>query len=137
MPDEKEPEDPSPEYVKGFNEGYILSYYAPEIGGVFGAYAPETERGKGFRAGKESFAPQPKKEPYPNYLKDASDNKKDMKLEKSTERKMAEFREAKDEQGLRRDRYPDWLRETDENTKDMGVERGQERDRSDMEREIE
>lgn len=136
MPDEIEPEGPSLDYVKGFNEGYLLSKHAPEIAYFFDAHAPDSERGQGLRKGKEQYASEMTKEPYPDFLKEVSKNKTDMGLKDSPEKKMADFRESKKDLGLDKNKYPDWMQEKDENKSDMGIDRVQDREKDDIEPEL-
>ena len=125
---DQEPPDPSPDFVKGFNEGYILAQVAPEIGGLFGAYAPETERGKGFRHGKEQVAYEDKSTPNRESLKDHRDNQESMGVKQSVEDKKNTFQQAKQEQNLSKQKFPNWLQDRDDNQADMGVENEPERD---------
>lgn len=45
--------DPSPEYVKGFNEGYTLAKYLPNLAGKIVDALGNDDRSAGFKKGKE------------------------------------------------------------------------------------
>ncbi len=132
--------DPDPDFVKGFNEGYVLAQYAPEIGGVFGAYAPESERGKGFRDGKSQFALEPRKERTHELRKDASDNKRDIREGKEWYRDSVfeEFNDNRFSAGIANaDKHIGWLEDLDESKSDMDIHDREDRERSDVEPDIE
>lgn len=47
--------DPSPEYVKGFNEGYTMAKYMPNVAGQIVSSLGNDERSVGFKNGKEQL----------------------------------------------------------------------------------
>lgn len=52
---EQEPEDPQPDFVKGFNEGYLLARQMPELAEKIAGAATQSERSQGFKSGLEQF----------------------------------------------------------------------------------
>lgn len=60
--DQDEHEKISPDYLKGFNEGYIISEHMPELAGQLEKAVGESERGKGFREGREQLLLEQTKE---------------------------------------------------------------------------
>lgn len=117
----QEPSDPHPDFVKGFNEGYILGLVAPEIGGLFGAYVPDTERGRGFRKGKEQVAYEDKSTPNRESMKDHRVNQLDMGIKETPADKMNTFQQAKIEQNLSKQKHPKWLQDKEQNQADIGI----------------
>ena len=60
----EETETPHPDYVKGFNEGYILSKHMPELADKM----PKDlsgERGQGFMQGRQQFLSEKEKDKLP------------------------------------------------------------------------
>lgn len=66
--------DPHPDYFKGFNEGYLISERAPEIGNLISKYLSDTERGQGFLAGSKQFQSEKMKDKIPDWLKGKDDD---------------------------------------------------------------
>ena len=44
--------DPHPDYIKGFNEGYVLAKEQPDLAAKIAKALGDTERGKGFQGGQ-------------------------------------------------------------------------------------
>jgi len=64
----EETETPDPEYVQGFNEGYLISKHLPDLAGRM----PNDltgERGQGFQQGRLQFLNEKDKERLPAWLK--------------------------------------------------------------------
>lgn len=61
---------PSPEYLKGFNEGYQLAKELPDMADKFSSIKSESERTKGFQDGQKQFVLEKAKEQRPAWLKD-------------------------------------------------------------------
>ncbi|MBS1585521.1 MAG: hypothetical protein JSS82_08225 [Bacteroidetes bacterium] len=77
----------NPEYLSGFNQGYALAQYAPEIGTHIATLLKDTERGNGFLAGREQFQSEKSKERIPEWLREnAPDIYKDHDLDKELEK---------------------------------------------------
>lgn len=71
---------PSPDYVTGFNEGYIISEHFPDIAKGISAAENKSERTSGFKDGRDQYIFEQNKDRYPAWLKrditPANDNKK-------------------------------------------------------------
>lgn len=59
---------PHPDYVKGFNEGYVLTKYSPQLANEIAASMPVSERSSGFKDGKTQVENELAKEKYPKFL---------------------------------------------------------------------
>lgn len=80
-------ETPHPDYLKGFNEGYLLAKHLPEVVEKVSPGLPSSLRSDGFNAGREQFAFETKEKLYPTWLsKDRlSDLNKDQNATKEKE----------------------------------------------------
>lgn len=67
--EEIEMQMPDPDYLQGFNEGYLITKHLPELSGKLPASLPESERSKGFVDGKQQFLSEKEKDHYPAWLK--------------------------------------------------------------------
>ena len=65
----EETETPHPDYLKGFNEGYMISKHLPDLAGKLPSALGENERGKGFLDGKQQFLAEKNKDRTPSWLK--------------------------------------------------------------------
>jgi hypothetical protein len=69
----EETETPSPAYVKGFNEGYILAKRAPHLAEPLSRMEPQGDRLSGMKAGREQYLAEQTRERLPGWLRnDAS-----------------------------------------------------------------
>ena len=59
---------PDPEFIKGFNEGYLLRKYLPDLSTKLEAALPETERGLGFKEGKAQLEYELEYEQRPKWM---------------------------------------------------------------------
>lgn len=59
---------PSPDYTRGFNEGYILSEHMPDLADSLSKAVHESERGMGFKDGREQYVFEHEKERAPDWL---------------------------------------------------------------------
>ena len=66
----EETETPHPDYLKGFNEGYMLASNFPELTETLGNAVGDSIRSQGFKAGKEQFVFEKKEARYPAWLKE-------------------------------------------------------------------
>lgn len=57
------------DYQKGFNEGYLMKKYLPDMADKLGQGLDKSERGVGFQDGKNQYALEQRKERYPAWLK--------------------------------------------------------------------
>lgn len=60
---------PHPDYQKGYNEGYILKKYMPEVADKLAEAAGNSPRGAGFRDGREQFIAEAKESRLPAWLR--------------------------------------------------------------------
>lgn len=65
---ENQEQDASPDYLKGFNEGYVLSRHMPELSEKLAKALPDDERSKGFKSGREELLKEHAQERYPSWL---------------------------------------------------------------------
>jgi hypothetical protein len=65
---EKE-ETVSPDYQTGFNEGYTIAKYNPELAGQLSKISVESERFTGFQQGREQFIKEQVKDKLPSWVK--------------------------------------------------------------------
>ncbi|UFH54788.1 hypothetical protein [Spirosoma sp. KNUC1025] len=66
MEDEKKVE---PEYLKGFNEGYIMAQHMPELAEKLAGINSDFIRLVGFKEGREQFQIEQTKDRRPDWLK--------------------------------------------------------------------
>lgn len=91
----EENETPHPDYLKGYNEGYMITKYLPELANKLPPSLGESLRGKGFADGKEQFFSEEKEKRYPEWLqsdrlsrlgksdgKEKGKNKEDIEIDK-------------------------------------------------------
>lgn len=70
-------QEPSTNYVKGFNEGYTIAKYLPDVADKLSDILGNSERAKGFQLGRTQYlleaGKEKVKEPekYPEWLKDS------------------------------------------------------------------
>lgn len=81
MDKEFEQDEPSPEFVRKFNDGYTLTKYMPDIASQIADAVKETESGQGFINGREQYLKELAKERTPNWLK--RDNSRNYTTDKS------------------------------------------------------
>lgn len=62
--------EPHPDYLKGFNEGYMMAKYMPELMKKMGNDLGSSERGMGFSDGRDEYASEKEKDKYPSWLRD-------------------------------------------------------------------
>lgn len=60
---------PSPDYLKGFNQGYIMAKHEPQLIEQILPSLGDSERGTGFKQGKEAYEAEKQKEHTPSWLK--------------------------------------------------------------------
>jgi hypothetical protein len=58
-----------PDYLKGFNEGYIIAQHIPELAEQLSKVQSDSERMAGFKAGREQYAAERMKDRLPSWLK--------------------------------------------------------------------
>ncbi len=61
-------ETPHPDYVTGFNEGYIIARDMPALAEQLRKAVGESERGKGFQSGREQWHFEEKEHRRPAWL---------------------------------------------------------------------
>ncbi|MBA4853461.1 hypothetical protein [Emticicia sp. BO119] len=59
-----------PDYLKGFNAGYIIAQYEPELAEKLSKIEAVSPRIVGMQQGREQFIKEHLKEKLPNWLKD-------------------------------------------------------------------
>lgn len=59
----------TPGYQKGFNEGYTIAKYLPELGEQLAKATGDSERSLGFQDGQKQLILEQSKEKYPAWLK--------------------------------------------------------------------
>lgn len=77
---------PSPEYLKGFNEGYLLGKNMPEIMAKLSTLQNETDRVAGLKDGYKEYVHEKARQNRPSYLKSTS-------LDKSIEKTKSKDRD--------------------------------------------
>lgn len=60
--------EPHPDYVKGFNEGYTLAKHMPDLSEKLPASLGGSERGQGFKAGRDQYILEKEKQ-RPSWLR--------------------------------------------------------------------
>lgn len=60
--------EPHPDYIKGFNEGYTLAKHMPELSEKLPVSLDETERGQGFKDGRDEYILEKEKQ-RPSWLR--------------------------------------------------------------------
>lgn len=58
-----------PDYLKGFNEGYIFAKHLPELSDQLSKTELKSSRGVGFQDGRKQFISEKVKDKFPNWLK--------------------------------------------------------------------
>lgn len=61
--------NPNPAYIKGFNEGYLMAKHEPELLSKLPLELGNSERSKGFIAGKEQYILEQNKDRQPTWMK--------------------------------------------------------------------
>lgn len=64
-----EQETPSPEYVEGFNQGYLLAKHHPELAAALDKIEKTDQRLEGFADGRKEFYLEKGKDLIPGWLK--------------------------------------------------------------------
>lgn len=77
MIEEQETITPHPDYLKGFNEGYLIARHMPETAGKLAqaVEASSSERSQGFKDGQAQLVKEQEKPRYPSWLSDNRDTK--------------------------------------------------------------
>jgi hypothetical protein len=57
-----------PDFLKGFNEGYVISKHMPELAEHLAAANATSSRGEGFNAGKEQYSNEQFENRMPSWL---------------------------------------------------------------------
>lgn len=139
--DREQEQEPQPDYVQGFNEGYFLAKELPQFAGDMAKHLPETDRSNGFRQGVEQYNLDLSKDKQQTLQKEFKDNNKDVGINKNdkedlsvdktkTEQTKAAFTQTKTDMGLtNKDKHTSWLNDKNENKKDMGLEKEKAPDR--------
>ena len=65
----EEQEKIEPEYVKGFNEGYLIAQHEPELAEKLASIDSDFIRLVGFKAGREQYHAEQTKPRLPSWLK--------------------------------------------------------------------
>ena len=65
----EETETPHPDYVTGFNEGYTIAQHMPELADQLSQAIGDTDRGQGFKSGREQFLEEMKDNRRPSFLR--------------------------------------------------------------------
>ena len=82
----EENETPQPDYLKGFNEGYLMAKHLPDLAEKLAKADNESVRHMGFRDGRSQLTKEKEKTRYPDWLKsdrlDSIDKKQDKSKEK-------------------------------------------------------
>jgi len=60
---------PPPDYIKGFNEGYLMAKHEPELLEKLPPDLGKSERSSGFKAGKEQYFLEKAKEHQPAWMR--------------------------------------------------------------------
>lgn len=60
---------PHPDYIKGFNDGYLLAKHDPGLAEKLPAELGKSERSAGLKAGKEQYLLEKSKEHQPAWLR--------------------------------------------------------------------
>lgn len=58
-----------PDYLKGFNEGYLISQHMPEIADQLAKAYGTNPRGQGFNQGKEQYSNEQFEQRLPSWMK--------------------------------------------------------------------
>lgn len=61
----EETETPHPDYVKGFNEGYLISKHMPYMAEKIGPALEGSNRGMGFKDGRQEVLLEKRREKHP------------------------------------------------------------------------
>lgn len=78
-----EEEKISPDYQTGFNEGYTIAKYNPELSGQLSKISFESERLTGFQEGREQFIKEQVKDRLPTWIKGNTSEKNLGSVEKT------------------------------------------------------
>ncbi len=65
----EEIQTPSPDFVKGFNEGYILAKRAPHLAEPLSQMEPQSDRLSGMKAGRDQYLVEQNRERLPSWLR--------------------------------------------------------------------
>lgn len=77
---------PSPEYLKGFNEGYMLAKEAPELADKLSHVKSDTERLQGLQDGRKQYVLEKVREMRPRRMSDHSNLKTDKEKDNSKDK---------------------------------------------------
>ena len=81
-----ESEKIDPEYLKSFNQGYLLAKHEPQLAKKITEALPETQRAKGFKGGVDEFAKEKNNELTPKWLQKDRLSKLDRTEDRELER---------------------------------------------------
>lgn len=81
-----EEEKVSSDYQNGFNEGYIIAKYNPELAGQLAKVTQDGLRWTGFQQGREQFLKEQVKERMPSWIKGNRSEKEDQTPNKNMEK---------------------------------------------------
>lgn len=124
-------QEPPKDFVKGFNEGYLIARELPQFANDMAKFMPDSERGVGFKDGIDQYAKDIQKEKILQHGKDFKASKDDMGIDKNSRTNQdKDFAVSKEDMGINsKDRFTDWLKDKDDNKTEMGIDRDQERDK--------
>lgn len=77
---------PDPDFVKGFNEGYMLAKHLPDLAEQLGTTTGDTPRGSGIQAGRRQLFLEQEQERYPTWLRGDYANRADAIPDKTPEK---------------------------------------------------
>ena len=82
----EETEAPHPEYLKGFNEGYLITKHLPDLADKLSGVLGDSLWGTGFQDGRQQLILEQVKDRLPDWLKDDPLSRLDNLPDKSHEK---------------------------------------------------
>jgi hypothetical protein len=84
--DEQNNTEPEPEYVRGFNEGYTIAQYNPELAEKLSNIDSDFIRLAGFKDGRKQYQIEQVRDRLPNWLKNDRFNKEQKTPDRSKDK---------------------------------------------------
>lgn len=127
--------EPHPDFVQGFNEGYFIAQEMPQFASDMARHMPQSQRGNGFGRGVQEYGREQSRQRQRDTKAAFKQNKGDIGVDKNSRENLTrDFKDNKNDMGMSsKDKYTDWLNDKDVNKQDMGIDKDYDKSISDKE----